>query len=297
MPEIAFLLGDTRIARNDNHVRLPTAFAAAGWAVTTAPQEAVRLGPQGVSFGAVDPARFDLIWLLGLGRAETFFDRMQLLRQLPQSRFVTRIDALVYLHAKYGWWRYMPETYASNDAAYLKSQLRLGDEWVAKPSAGSYGRDVERVRADAAGAATLDRLTGNGTHAYCLLQRYVAEIEGGEKRTLVAAGHIVGSYLRLPESGFRSNLTQGASAHLTTLTGDERHLVERVARELVTEGIGYAAVDTVFPYLMEVNLANPGGLATLAALGCDVAADVVAALTAEPSLNGGWRRRPAAPAT
>jgi glutathione synthase len=302
MPEIAFLLGDTRLARNDNHVRLPTAFAAAGWAVTTVPQEAVRLGPQGVSFGVVEPERFDLIWLLGLGRAETFFDRMQLLRQLPQSRFVTCIDALVYLHAKYGWWRYMPETYASNDAAYLKSLLSLGDEWVAKPSAGSYGRDVQRVRADAAGAATLDRLTGNGTHAYCVLQRYVPEIEGGEKRTLVAAGKIVGSYLRLPESesesesGFLSNLAQGASAHRTTLTDDERHLVERVARELVTEGIGYAAVDTVFPYLMEVNLANPGGLGTLAELGRDVAADVVAALTAHP-INGGWRRSPAAPTT
>ncbi|MFU8816827.1 MAG: ATP-grasp domain-containing protein [Pseudomonadales bacterium] len=288
MPEIAFLLGDTRIARNDNHLRLPAAFEAAGWAVTAVPQEAVRLAPNGVRFGATDPARFDLIWLLGLGRAETFFDRMQLLRQLPQNRFVTRIDALVYLHAKYGWWRYMPETYASNDAGYLKSLLDQGGEWIAKPSAGSYGRDVERLRADPAGAAAIDRLTGNGAELYCLLQRFVPEIAAGEKRTLVAGGRIIGSYLRMPEAGFRSNLAQGASAQPASLEPGERRLVESVARELVSEGIGYAAVDTVFPFLMEVNLANPGGLGTLAELGGgDVAGDVVAAVVAALSAVSG----------
>lgn len=277
MRQVAFLLGDTRIARNDNHRRLPQAFAGAGWNVTLLPQECIRLHPDGVQFGSERPERFELIWLLGLGRAETFLDRMQLLRQLPQERFVTRIDALVYLHAKYRWWRHMPETHASSDAAELVAVLRRGGDWIVKPSAGSYGRDVLRVQADAAGEAAVQRLTAGGT--YCVLQRFVPEIAAGEKRTLVAGGRIVGTYLRRAESGFRTNLAQGAQAYPTTLSGAERDLVETVVAELVREGVGFAAVDTVFPYLIEVNLANPGGLATLADLyEREFAADVVTAL-------------------
>ena len=279
MPDIAFLLGDPRQARNDNHQRLPRAFAAAGWQVTTLSQDEIRLTPQGVRLGPHRPRRFQRLWLVGMGRADTFLDRMQLLRLLPQKRFVTRVDALTYLHAKYAWWPHMPETFASADAGYLRSVLARGGEWVAKPAAGSFGRDVHRLRGDADGAAVLERLTAQGTR-YCLLQRYVAAVEAGEKRTLVAGGRIIGSYLRLPADGWRGNLAAGAEARPTHLDPEERTLVEVVARELTRRGVGFAAVDTVYPYLMEVNLANPGGLETLERLyGTDPAPEVVAALT------------------
>lgn len=279
MPAIAFLFGDVALARHDNHRRLPEAFRALGWTVSLSSHEAVRLEPGGVRLGSEDPARFDLIWLLGMGRAHTFFDRMQLLRLLPAERFVTGIDAFVYRHAKYAWWRHMPETYASSDAAFLNSILAGGGDWVAKPAAGSYGRDVNRITHDDAGAATIDRLTGHGRGDYCVLQRFVPEIRHGEKRTLVAGGCIIGSYLRMPGADLRANLATGGTPHPTTLTAAERHLVESVAQELTDAGIGFAAVDTVHPHLMEVNLVNPGGLATLASLyGGDPAAATAEAI-------------------
>jgi hypothetical protein len=39
-----------------------------------------------------------------------------------------------------------------------------------------------------------------------------------------------------------------------------------VARALNDWGVRFAAIDMAFPYLIEVNIANPGGLATLASL-------------------------------
>lgn len=285
MPRIAFLLGAPELARNDNHRRLPDGFARAGWQVSTLPQADVRLGPTGVRFGDHDPAQFDLVWLLGLGRADTFFDRAQLLRLLPQERFVTGIDALVYLHAKYAWWPYMPETHASNDAEHLLTLLRRGGEWVIKPAAGSYGRDVHRVRADAQGEARVRALVGadRGPGRYCLLQRFVANIAAGEKRTLIAGGEVLGSYLRVPGEDFRANLSAGASAVPTQLDEQEATLVREVAERLTAQGVGFAAIDVCAPYLMEVNLANPGGLETLSRLyGRDVTAAAVAAI-------GRWR--------
>jgi len=44
-----------------------------------------------------------------------------------------------------------------------------------------------------------------------------------------------------------------------------------LAGELARRGVNYAGVDLVYPWLIEINVANPGGLATLHELG-DIAA-------------------------
>ncbi len=285
MPAIAFLLGDTAQARHDHHLRLPAAFRQAGWETVELDTETLALTPAGVTLDGRDPAAFTLVWLLGMGRQQTFLDRMQLLALLPRGQLVVATGALVYRHAKYAWWPDLPETYASADAQVLKARLARGGDWVVKPPAGSFGRDVARVRDDPAGHAAIDRLCAGGR--YALLQRYVPEVEQGEKRTLVAGGRIIGTYLRRPDAtgagDFRANLAAGAEAAPAALDAMERDLVTRLAEELVRQRIGFAAVDTAYPYLMEVNVANPGGLGTLAELyGEDPAPQVVEALS-------GWR--------
>jgi glutathione synthase/RimK-type ligase-like ATP-grasp enzyme len=58
-------------------------------------------------------------------------------------------------------------------------------------------------------------------------------------------------------------------------------LINDIVEDLKRRRIGYAAIDTVGDYLMEVNIANPGGLGTLATVyGRDFGADVVSAVTA-----------------
>lgn len=280
MSRILFLIAEAGRAHNDNHRRLPAAFRAAGWHVDVHNHDCLRLADGRLLAFAIPVAEYDLVWVLGLGRADTFFDRMQLLRRAPQERLVTRIDALMYRHAKYAWSEFMPETYASNDPDWLAAIVARGGDWVAKPTAGSYGRDVVRLSADANGLATLRRLTAGTSARYCLLQRFAPEIANGEKRTLIAGGELIGTYLRLPGQDFRTNLSLDGQPAPAALTESERQLVDRIRTELVQEGIGFAAIDIAWPYLMEVNLANPGGLATLEEVyGADFAPAVVQALT------------------
>jgi hypothetical protein len=279
MQRILFLIADAGRAHNDNHERLPAAFQAAGWTVDVQPHQSVRFASGEILAGEQRVGDYDRVWVLGLGRADTFFDRMQLLRRVPQPRFVTRIDALVYLHAKYAWSERMPETHADNDAGRLAAIVARGGDWIAKPTAGSFGRDVLRIRADATGRAALERLTAGGR--YCLLQRFVPEIAAGEKRTVVAGRTIIGTYLRLPGADFRTNLGLDGRPVASELTARERDRVTGIIDELAAAGVGFAAIDTAGDYLMEVNLANPGGLATLAGIyGHDFAPVVVRALTA-----------------
>ena len=283
MPEIVFLLGDVALAHNDNHERLPQAFRSAGWGVTELDHEHVKLTREGIRLGAYREERFDLIWLIGFGRKLTFFDRMQLLRQLKQTRFVTEIDVFLTLHGKYRWLEHMPETHADNDVDTLLQVLRQGGTWVAKPTAGSFGRDVHFLAPGIDHRPILTQLTGGEMREFCLLQRYVKEIEQGETRTLVAGGKLIGSYLRKPRDGV-ANIALGAKAQTTTLNAQEEALVRTIAEDLLAQGVGFAAVDIAYPYLMEVNVANPGGLGTLETLtGDDLSPAVAQAIIA-------WRR-------
>jgi glutathione synthase/RimK-type ligase-like ATP-grasp enzyme len=281
MPEIVFLLGDVAQARNDNHLRLPRGFHGAGWRVTELPHDCVRVAAGHLRFAGLDPARFDLVWPLGFGRQSSFLDRMQLLRQLDQRRLVNSADTLVYLHGKYHWLKLMPETHAGNDVAELARIIASGGDWVLKPPAGSYGRDVQLLREGEDPTAALRSLTADDEALYCIVQRYVPEIRQGETRTIVAGGRIIGSYLRVPRDELRANLAASATPQPATLSATELALVRQLAGELQEAGAGFAAVDTAHGFLMEVNIANPGGLATLESLyGEDPTPATVAAVIA-----------------
>jgi glutathione synthase len=105
---------------------------------------------------------------------------------------------------------------------------------------------------------------------YWMLQRFIPEIKAGETRTLICGDSVLGSYLRTPnpatEGEFRTNLALQGSPGPTQLSAKMENLVNEVHAELRAAGVGFAAIDTVGVYLMEVYLANPGGFGTL----CDL---------------------------
>jgi hypothetical protein len=267
MPQLLLLVGDTSKARNDNHERLPGAFRRAGWQVTVAGHDDVEIRAGNLTLGMTPLEEFDLIWPLGFGRQATYFDRMQMLKNLPEDRFVVRPDALVWLHGKHRWLNYMPETHTSASPERLMDVLTSGGDWVLKPTAGSYGRDVRLVRN---GRITLrevaehHRISGDG---YLIAQRYLPEVSRGEQRTLVAGGELIATYTRIPDGAITSNLASGARPASGELSHDQRSIVRSIAEELRSLGAGFAAIDLVGERLMEVNVANPGGLGTLAELG------------------------------
>ena len=275
---VALLSSGVGEPSNDNLERMARAFADAGWEVVPLTYETLALTPRGVSECDADdgPAAldgFDLIWLLGFGRRETFLDRMHLLRLVSQDRFVNTVDALVLLHGKLGLPEFQPETYASSDPAALMRRVAPGERWVVKPMAGSFGRDVVRVEGNGSDTErVLRRLTAHG--GYCVLQRYVPEAATREKRVIVAGDRLIGAYAKT------GNVTAGALPRPAELSHEETELALRVVARLNALGARFAGIDLAWPYVFEANIANPGGLATLEALtGIDPAPRVVEALT------------------
>lgn len=293
-PRIAFLVPSPLVAgqANDNHQRLPAAFAAARWQVARFDRDSlaveagrltgIPLRPDPDAGARVDLGGFDRYFVLGFGPAETFLDRMQMLASLPAARFVNTPAALVFQHGKISLALACPDvpqpkSYLSNDPQALAARVASGGDWIAKPPAGSFGRDVFRLRAgDSNVAAILSHLTRDGR--YALLQEYVAAAEGDEVRALVAGGQMLGAYRKVPVD-HRGNLQAGARAVPASLSPAADRTLALLAPRLETLGVRFAAVDVAGDQVLEINIANPGWLQTYETIaGENLAPKVVDAL-------------------
>lgn len=283
--QVLVLQGDPSRARNDNGERLGAAFQTLGWSVTLADHEALWLAGERLLVNTRPAADFALIWLLGFGPRESFLDRVQLWQRLPPETFVNRPDQMLLQHGKLerlssAAGLAAPESYASASSDALLAPLAAGGDWLLKPAAGSYGRGIRQVRsvAELHAAAAAIQQTDPG---YLLLQRRVAAGAEGELRTLFAGGRCLGSYRRLASDGLRANLAAGGRAEPGQPGPALASRLETLGRVLAEAGIGFAAVDTVDDRILDLNLANPGGLATLSQLnGMDAARAAVEALLA-----------------
>ncbi len=229
---------------------------------------------EGLGFAQSPMAAFDVVWVLGLGRRETFLDKIQLLKLLAQRiRVINSPDALFFLHSKIsqdglsGAIRY-PETHISASFADLWRIYQTGGDWIVKPAGESLGRDVFKLKqGDSNARVILQTMTGHDGARYCLLQRYVPEVADGEKRVLIAGGEVIGQYKKMATIDHRGNLHQEAEATLCNLLPEERTACEGIGRYLLDKGAYYVGLDIAWPWFLEWNVLNPGGIGTTHRLG------------------------------
>lgn len=226
------------------------------------------------SMNSLDCEGFDCIWVLSLGERASFLDKLQLLRILEgQTRVINSTEALLHLRSKYALTQLShvfdhPKTYGSRDPEALFEIVESGGDWILKPPAGSLGQGVFLINRSTSNYRDILRhVNGHQRDQYVLLQEYIPEITNGEKRVLLANGQFIGAYLRTQAEDHRTNLMQGAIAQKTTLSEKELALIDRVGSHCKACGALFAGIDMVYPFVIEINVVNPGGLNTLDQLG------------------------------
>jgi glutathione synthase len=214
---------------------------------------------------------FDYVWILGFGNRVSFLDKVEMLWSLQNKTvIINSVETLLFLHSKYypsllpQVFPY-PETFASSDFEFLwQIYQESGETWVVKPPAASWGKDVFILKpGDTNARVILQNMTGYGIRKYCIMQRYVPEIALGEKRVLIANGHIVGQYKRVANGDHRTNIHQGAVPQQCDLVSKEIELCEHIGKHLEKVGAAFVGIDLVYPYILEINVLNPGGIATI----------------------------------
>lgn len=216
-------------------------------------------------------ADFDIVWILSLGLRHNFLDKVQILYTLQtRVRIVNSLDAIMHLKSKYFMtthpevFRCPPSWASTNPEALFEVMAERDGRWIAKPPAGSFGRDVYLLSAEDPNAhVILESMTGPDHDHYCLLQPWVEEIAAGEKRVLLAGGQVVGQYRRIATRDHRTNIMQGARTEACELTDDEAEYATRIGKFLLHFGAEFAGMDLAYPWVIEFNVINPGGLLTI----------------------------------
>ncbi|MFT7242830.1 MAG: glutathione synthase [Candidatus Azotimanducaceae bacterium] len=217
----------------------------------------------------------DIVWTLTLGMRHSFLDKIQLLKCLDgQCKMINSLDALMHFKSKYflASHRHIfqyPDSYGSTSSVDLLTVMKqAGGRWIAKPPAGSLGRDIFLLTSEDRNARViLESMTGPESDQYCLIQPYVEEIAQGEKRVLIANGQPVAQYLRQSNGDHRTNVSAGASTTLCDLTADEHQYCERIGAFLAGQGAQFVGLDLAYPWVIEFNVVNPGGIQTIVSLG------------------------------
>lgn len=148
------------------------------------------------------------------------------------------------------------------DPRVVTEFVREHEDVVVKPLNEFSGRGIARystrdsdLDADSVGALA----THEGRHV--IVQRFLPEVERGDKRVLVVAGEPLGWVNRLPRPGsFRANIHQGARVEATSLTDREREIIEAFRPLLAERGLELAGFDFIGEILTEINVTSPSAL-------------------------------------
>lgn len=227
---------------------------------------------------------FDLAWVLAGTHPESDRDSFQLLWLLSQRvPFVNDPAGLFFLNTKSNLGAIVPAenlpvSYVSNDADFLNGLIESdGDRsWVVKPTNDGCGADVYVVnKKDRNRSAIIHSATGNAVaregrygsdiigmaKRHTAVQEYIPNIRTNEKRVIVAGDRAVAGFLRFhPEHDNRANTAVGGDFAPLELTPAEEQFLRVLGKRMMDLGIFYTGIDLAYPYVVEINMVNPGGL-------------------------------------
>ncbi|MCK1689045.1 RimK family alpha-L-glutamate ligase [Bradyrhizobium sp. 145] len=226
---------------------------------------------------------FQLVWVMTQPLDRVARDVWQMLWLASQKTgFVNSIEGLMFLNTKHALGFLLPSanrafSFISNDFSSLWKlyQEARDQRWVAKPPNTSSGQNVFLLPPNGPNVRTiLQCLTGNadvqsltsgglsGFRAkYAILQHFIPEVAQGEKRVIVVRGKVVAWHGReVNPDDHRSNITQGGKLISVDLHSGEIELAELIGKRLLAHGINFFGMDMAYPYVLELELTNPGGL-------------------------------------
>jgi glutathione synthase len=180
-------------------------------------------------------------------RGTLIVNRCQSLRDCNEKVFATQFPQCC------------PPVLVSADMQRLKAFYEQHDDAIFKPLDGMGGSAIFRVKpGDPNVSVILEMLTRHGS-VTIMAQKFIPQIENGDKRILVINGEPVPYCLaRVPLVGeTRGNLAAGGTGRPQPLTERDQWIAEQVGPSLREKGLMFVGLDVIGDYLTEINVTSP----------------------------------------
>ncbi|WP_022963608.1 glutathione synthase [Halopseudomonas pelagia] len=152
-----------------------------------------------------------------------------------------------------------PEHVVTRRASILRAFAKKHRDVILKPLDGMGGSMIFRIQEnDPNLSVIIETLTQFGQQQI-MAQRYLPEIEDGDKRILMIDGEPVPYCLaRIPQHGeTRGNLAAGGRGEARPLTERDRWIANQVGPSLRERGLLFVGLDVIGDYLTEINVTSP----------------------------------------
>ncbi len=161
--------------------------------------------------------------------------------------------------------RFMPPTMVTRSLDETRAFQATHGEIVVKPLHGNAGSAVFHIGADGKNLASLTELFGQVWREPFMVQAFLREVSGGDKRIVLVDGKVAGAINRIPGKGeIRSNLAAGGHAEATGLTETELEICAAMGPELKRRGLIFVGIDVIGgKWLTEINVTSPTGIVAI----------------------------------
>ena len=170
-------------------------------------------------------------------------------RNAPEKLFATHFPEL------------MPPTLITNRADDIHAFRREHRDIIVKPLHGNGGAGVFHLRPGDENLNSLLEMCGQLWREPLMVQRYLPEVQAGDKRIILVDGEAVGAVARMPAEGeARANFHAGGTARRTALTARDREICEALGPVLRERGLVFVGIDVIGDWLTEINVTSPTGI-------------------------------------
>ena len=159
------------------------------------------------------------------------------------------------------WPQFCPKTLVTREISRaIKFIEEAPGDIVMKPWDGNGGRGVLVSRQGDPNLRSMLEVLTEQEKVWVIVQHYIPEIKQGDKRIILFDGEPVGWMLRVPQAGdHRGNMHVGATVEACELTPRDREICAALAPRLRELGLLFVGIDTIGPFLTEINVTSPTG--------------------------------------
>ncbi len=152
---------------------------------------------------------------------------------------------------------YMPPTIVTNNIDDIKNFLDDFEDIVSKPLYGNGGVGIHRFNKQNFNSETLKQYL----HLPIMIQKYIKEIDKGDRRLIFIDGEYSGSVARIPKDGdLKANFHAGGSPSKTDLVFRDKEIIDVLGPKLKQKDLFFVGIDIIGDYLTEINVTSPTGI-------------------------------------
>ena len=227
-------------------------------------------------------AEFNCIWMRKdppVNEAYLYATHLLEVAERKGVKVINKPSSLRAWNEKLGALRYshlMAPTIVASKVNDLINFAKKNEDVVVKPLGGKGGQGVIRITKNSPAIKAMIELITSQEQLPVMMQKFIPEVEKGDKRIIIVNGEPFGAINRIPQDGdFRSNLAMGGKAEKSELNFNENKICNELSDQLKSEGLFFVGIDVINGMLSEINVTSPTGLREIESLSNKYIADEV----------------------